>query len=310
LIPFEGMPHVADPPRGWIATANARPAPDDFPYPLSGTWSDDLRSRRIRDMILETPRLTRDDFAAMHQDALSLRAVRGVPPLVKCLQGSGDRRLSEASERLQSWDCRLEIDRVGVTLFDVFFANWIAAVARERFQGEAAALLSGGVNGLAAALLEADAEGWFAGRREAAIRETMSATLDFLSNRLGPEMETWTWGRLHTIPLRHVLSVRGELGQLLDGGGEAVKGGLTTVCNVSPGPDWTAKIGAGYRLIADLASTPPVLHAIDVGSQSGHPGSPHYGDQIAPWLAGHYHALPLDSSSIQAETRWTLEPAR
>lgn len=308
LIPFDGMPHVADPERGWIATANARPAPDDFPYPLSGTWSDDLRSRRIRDMILETPRLARDDFAAMHQDALSLRAVRGVPPLVACLRASDDKRLVEAAGRLAAWDHRLELDRVGATLFEVFFAHWIAAVARERFQGETATLLSGGVNGLSASLLEGDAAGWFAaGRREQAIRETMSATLDFLSNRLGPEMATWTWGRLHAIPLRHVLSLRGELGQLLDHGGPPVKGGLTTVCNTSPGPDWAAKIGAGYRLIADMATSPPVLHAIDAGSQSGHPGSPHYSDQLPDWLAGRYHVLPLDPAAVQVETRLVVE---
>src|SRR5262249_9893061 len=70
LIPFEGMPRCADPARGWLATANNRPAPDDFPYPLSGTWNDGLRARRIREMIEARNVLSRDDCAAMHQDAL------------------------------------------------------------------------------------------------------------------------------------------------------------------------------------------------------------------------------------------------
>jgi len=30
LVPFEGMPQLADPERGWIATANNRVAPADF----------------------------------------------------------------------------------------------------------------------------------------------------------------------------------------------------------------------------------------------------------------------------------------
>ncbi len=42
LIPFEGMPQLTDPERGWIATANNRPAPEDFPYPLAGTWAHGL----------------------------------------------------------------------------------------------------------------------------------------------------------------------------------------------------------------------------------------------------------------------------
>src|SRR5207245_2939669 len=73
LVPFEGMPRLADPERGWIATANNRPAPPDFPYPLSGTWSDGYRARRIRHMIEAKKVLARDDFMAMHQDRKSTR---------------------------------------------------------------------------------------------------------------------------------------------------------------------------------------------------------------------------------------------
>ena len=51
FIPFEGMPGLKNPERGWIATANNRPAPDDYPYPLSGTWSSGHRARRVRQRI-------------------------------------------------------------------------------------------------------------------------------------------------------------------------------------------------------------------------------------------------------------------
>src|SRR5262249_36065264 len=85
LIPFEGMPQLADPePRGWIATANNRPAPDDFAYPLSGTWSDGQRATRIRQMLEGSGGpMSRQDFVAMQRDALSLRAIRCVPALIR-----------------------------------------------------------------------------------------------------------------------------------------------------------------------------------------------------------------------------------
>ncbi|HEY7157312.1 MAG TPA: penicillin acylase family protein, partial [Gemmataceae bacterium] len=86
LIPFEGMPQLADPERGWIATANNRPALEDFPYPLSGTWSHGLRAERIRQMIEAQERFTREDFIAMQHDALSIRAQRCVPPLLAVLR--------------------------------------------------------------------------------------------------------------------------------------------------------------------------------------------------------------------------------
>jgi penicillin amidase len=123
-------------------------------------------------------------------------------------------------------------------------------------------------------------------------------------------MRTWTWGKLHILPLKHVLSSRGDLGKLLDHGGVPVRGDKTTVCNTGQGTNWEAGAGAGYRLIAELDNNPPGLWAVDAQSQSGHPGSPHYSDQLDDWLAGRYHFLPLDTIETRPaeRTRLTLSP--
>jgi len=134
----------------------------------------------------------------------------------------------------------------------------------------------------------------------------MLAALDALTARCGPEPAGWTWGQLHRLPLRHVLSNRGDLGQLLDHGGAPVPGDMTTVCNTGCAPDFTATTGAGYRLIADLSLSPPRLQAVDVQSQSGHPGSPHYRDQLPDWLAGRYHDIPLDRQEAIRHTEMEL----
>jgi penicillin amidase len=114
-----------------------------------------------------------------------------------------------------------------------------------------------------------------------------------VSSRLGEEMREWRWGRLHRMPLRHVLSARGSLGELLDHGGAGVGGDMVTVGNTGLGPDWEAASGAGYRHVVDLADDPPGLWTIDGQGQSGQPGSPHYDDQYAEWLAGELRFLPL-----------------
>ena len=82
LIPWEGMPRLSDPERGWIASANNRTAPDDFPYPLFGRWASGYRARRVRQLLEAEAKHSRDDFARMHQDVLSLRAVAGKPALM------------------------------------------------------------------------------------------------------------------------------------------------------------------------------------------------------------------------------------
>jgi penicillin amidase len=301
LIPFEGMPRLADPPRGWIATANNRPAPDDFPYRLWGTWSDCQRARRIRQMIEAAPNLTRDECEKMHQDTLSLRAVRCLPPLLDVLTRHPsimnmpiDRAIVEASALLRAWDRRVEPDRVGATIFEVFFSRWIDQVMQERVKGDLAGFLAGAAGGLAAMLLVKDSVGWFVPKvRELRILTAFVSTLRWLTEHLGRDMNQWTWGRLHVLTLRHVLSGRGELGRLLDRGGLPVGGNAHTVCNTASGANFEVRTGANYRLVADLSDSPAGLWAVDSQGQSGHPGSQHYGNGLEDWMGGHYHFLSL-----------------
>jgi penicillin amidase len=317
LIPFDAMPSATQPQSGWITSANHRPAPDDFPYPLSGTWTDDLRGRRVAEMIEARPQLSVEHFGEMHRDSLSLRATRGVPLLLGAMAAQAGSEsvatpvVAAALRELAKWDFLYEPDRTGAAIFEAFFARWCDVVTSARFDGDEAALVVNGIAGVAAMLLAEDAVGWFARTtRERAIVEAFGLAVDYLTTRLGPDCSRWTWGSLHTLPLRHVLSGRGDLGQLLDHGGKPTCGAGTTVCNTWPNPDFTVRSGAGYRLIADMSTSPPGLWAIDVQSQSGHPGSPHYSDQLDEWIAGRYHYLPLDrqAAAASATSRFRLAP--
>ena len=301
LIPFEDMPSFVEPKRGWIASANNRLAPEDYPLPLFGTWGSGWRAVRIRQMIEARDRLSLDDLRAMHQDSVSLRAADIVPTLAELLRTDAEPRVADAARLLADWDCRTEPDSVAAAIFNVFSTRWSRIVADERFDAQTAELLSKGIDALAGRLLSSDPAGWFErGDRETKIRSTFAEVLETLADRFGPDMAQWTWGKLHRMPLRHVLSSRGDLGGLLDHGGAGVRGDMTTVCNTGCGIDWSAASGAGYRMIADLSVTPPVLLAVDGQSQSGHPGSPHYGDQFDDWISGAYHEIPLDPRQASA----------
>lgn len=310
LIPFEQMPTLADPDRGWIASANNRVAANDFPYPLSGTWLSGQRAERIRQMLTEpcdnaggSPRFSRDDFVRMHQDALSLRAVAGVPRLLKTLKKSADVRVRQSVNYLAAWDCRIEPDRVAASLFNMFFTHWSKGVATQRFDEETAAFVAGSLGGLALELLAENRGGWFPSEqsREGAILKAFQGALDALTKQFGTDMLSWSWGRMHTVQQKHVLSTRGELAKLLDRGGLPVKGDGLTVCNTGNDPNWGASMGAGYRLIADLSDEAGGLWAIDAGGESGHPGSPHYDDQLIDWITAQYHYISLTVPPANSE---------
>ncbi len=295
VIPFEAMPHQVDPPRGLVVTANNRLAPDDFPYPLSGCWSSGHRARRIRECLEAQPRWSVEDCTRLQQDVRSGRAAACVPPLVALLAGDDDPRVRQAIDYLARWDFCLEPDRVAGAIFNAFFARWCRAVMAERLPASAAEFTAPGAGGVATALLASDELGWFARHdRRSVARGALLAALEDLSARLGPDPLGWKWGNLHTLVQKHFLSGRGDLGELLDRSGVAVRGDVTTVCSTTPDPaSYAATLGAGYRMVADLADPRHGIFAVEVAGASGHPGSRHYDDQIVTWAKGGYHYLAL-----------------
>ena len=263
-------------------------------------------------MLEAQERFSVDDFARMQMDTLSLRAVEAKPGLLRLLANASDERVRRAIDVLTAWNCRMDRDEAGAAIFEPFFNKWSQVVIAERFPQAAVPHLAGAIGGLALELLTEDRLGWFArGNRAEAAADALRDTVIELEARLGPVMAQWTWGRVHTLALRHALSGRGDLAALLDRGGPPVRGSGVTVCNTGYDPNYMASIGANYRLIADLSSSPPALRAVDAAGASGHPGSPHYCDQSAMWLEGNHKVLTLDRAQTEREatTHLVLHPA-
>jgi len=300
LIPFAEMPQLADPERGWIATANNRVAPDDFPHKLFGCWVSGCRAQRIQDMIESAPQLSTDDMRRMQTDVTSLRARQLVPTLLEQLGEPAEPQLRAAIDALRAWDCCSTADSVGAAVFNLFFTAWCRRVAAARFPAEQVELMAKGVEWCAGRLLMGDTVGWLGdANRQQLIHDALAEAVALLTDRCGPDASAWTWGEIHRMPRPHVLSTRGDLGQLLDRGNEPVDGDVVSVGNTGNGPNWTATTGGGYRMVCDLSSQPPSLQLVDTQGQSGHPGSPHYDDQFAIWRAGELHEVALDPEAVK-----------
>lgn len=308
-VPWDELPSVFDPAKNFIATANNRVASDDYPQPLSGTWVSGYRGKRIRETIERVPRMSRDEHRQLQLDVHSGRAARCVPSLLAAVEtppaGAG-REWSEAVEALRAWDFHARSDSTAAAVFNVFIAQWSRSVTAARLPADAVELVSAHASPLAVSLLESDPAGWLAGRdRSQMIRDAFAATLAEIAGRLGDDMSNWHWGRLHFLSQKHVLSGRGDLASLLDRSGLPLGGDGHTINSSSPDANHAAWLGAGYRMLADLADLRAGLWSVEVGSQSGHPGSEHYDDQLAPWYAGRLYYLPL-VGDIDGE-RQTLE---
>ena len=117
--------------------------------------------------------------------------------------------------------------------------------------------------------------------------------------RHGADPLGWQWGAVHQAHWRHPLSAPGR--EWLDIGPAPVDGGPDTVRNTGAGqPAFAAAGGSEYRMVVEFAQPERLLAVQNIGN-SGQPGSPHYADQFAPWLAGEYHVVNLRRADVERD---------
>jgi penicillin amidase len=317
-LPADALPRLESPGRGYVASANNRPVPDDYPYPLYGAWAAGHRAARLAQVLDGAPegatgrRFSRDDLIALQNDVTSARAARLVPALVRRLrEGSAgdDRDVALLGDTLAAWDHRYTLESPAPVLFETFSRLWQRRVARERFPERLLPLVQG-QGGAAARLLEADDPGWFPDGTALAraLADTAREAVAEVRRRWGDDPAGWRWGRIHLAHWRHPLS-DGATAPHFDLGPAPVDGCADTVRNTGRSPTCGADSGAEYRLVVDFAQ-PDRFLAVQCTGNSGQPGSPHYGDGFAPWIAGEYHVVHLRRTAVEAdlEGRTIVEP--
>src|SRR5690625_3093511 len=73
-IPFDELPTVIDPVKGFIATANNKLVGDEYPYHISHRWAQPYRYERIAEVLETKDDFTAEDMKALQMDTMNLRA--------------------------------------------------------------------------------------------------------------------------------------------------------------------------------------------------------------------------------------------
>jgi penicillin amidase len=306
-VPFAAMPHVCNPARGYVASANQRIVPADYPQPIYGAYSQGHRGIRIDQALGGAPDATRDATIALQHDVKNVRAERLCPPILALLAGTAEPDAALLAAGLAGWDHQMRCDSIAPTLFETFMVHWQRRVLAEHIP---ARLIDVAMQqtGLCTALLEDPAQAYF---RDGSIRDhavaVAAASIAALRARLGEDRTAWRWGALHLAHWRHPLS-NAMLADAFDIGPAPVDGGSHTVCNTGGElPPHAASSGAEYRIVVDFAQPESFLAVQNIGN-SGVPGSPHYRDQFADWCRGAHRVVELRRERIDVVSLVTLAP--
>eukprot|EP01037_Dinobryon_pediforme_P002078 gene2078-2115_t len=121
-IPFEAMPHRADPAGGTVASANQRIVGSDFAYPIYGAYSQGHRGVRIEQVFGTSPKLSVAGSVALQNDVKNTRAQRNVGHILTAI--SGQAALAAIAGPLATWDFNYTLDSAAPTIFETFMALW------------------------------------------------------------------------------------------------------------------------------------------------------------------------------------------
>ena len=320
-IPFEEMPRARNPHPGFIVTCNNAPTTADYPHYINTTFAPDWRARRVTARVTEIPAgtATPADMASIHADRESVPARM----LVERLSGM-DFEVSDlraARDVLLAWDCRMDRSSTAAAIYAAMRSTLFRAVVRAALgpAGTEALAVRGAPHlaSLHASALYAMSDGddsclepgqtW-----ESLIEAALRDALGELRQRLGNDMDSWTWGALHGTRPRHPLSrVFPDCAALLDPPAVATHGDADTplagAYAVARG--FTATVMSVNRYIHDPSDWRKSEWIVPLGA-SGHPGSPHYADQAGLWADVEAVRQLWDWDDIQAagETRQMLTP--
>ncbi len=291
-------PRETDPPRGWIATANQRIHPVDYPHFITSEWAAPYRQQRIEQLLAARPKHTLDSLRAIQGDLYSAGTMRLMPALRKA---SSTHPLAEAAQReLAAFDGVMAADKAAPLIAWAWARQLTQGVFRDDIGDPLYERQIIGSRSLREALegvLDRNDALWcdnqatpVAETCEEQINTAFTRALDELQAAYGADVAKWQWGRAHQARSEHrpfsrvkLLSKWFELRTPVGGDTYSIN-----VSRVSLRPDATTgelyldEHGPSFRALYDLGD-PSKSRFMHSSGQSGIVFSPLYSSFVDRW---------------------------
>jgi penicillin amidase len=334
FIPFDDLPRIYNPQRGYIATSNQAVVPVEYysqlaqklgeglNYTISREWDYGYRGERVVELLKEKAPHTVSTFQAIQGDNKLLSAEELLPYLANLK--FNDAELAEARDWLLEWNYQFDMDNPQAALYAEFWTTLVNNVFGDQVTEDT--VIHGGDREMWAVflLMSEPQNAWWDDIRTSGVVETRDdimvrsfseAYLDTVA-ALGKDRTNWKWGDLHKAlfvsnPLG--LSGIGLIENMVNRGPFAASGSTGTVNNTvwyTDSGDFSVKWVPSMRMIVDLSDFTNSV-TIHTTGQSGHPYSQHYDDMIDLWRNIKYHPMLWTQEQVEnaATDKLVLKPA-
>ena len=331
-IPYDLLPRIWNPERGYIATANQVAVPleyydslaeqldsefgEDANYMIHRRYAYGYRGDRINTLLEELAPHNQETFQQIHGDNYDGTAAELLPYFAEL--EVEDETLADMRDWLVDWDYQMHMDSPQGALW----ANVWVALAHNLFRDQLGDIGVRGANSewwAAYLLMQEPANRWWDDITTDDIIETRDDILlrsleqgyENTAALLGENRDEWRWGTLHTTTF--VSNPLGQSGiapvEAIVNRGPFPTSGTGSAINATGwragSADFSVPSGPSERVIYDLSDWSKSL-SIHTTGESGLPASEHYDDMIQSWLNIEYRTMLWTREQVEEAAVDTL----
>jgi len=303
-IPSAQNPHVKNPERGFVSSANQAATDQTYPYYLNWEFASYDRGHRINQILNTMQQVTVDSLRLMQLDNHSILADELADRLTHLVAKTDTltKPVLHALDLLNTWNHCYDSASIAATIFDSWYDHIVEEIWAPLFADKLLKMRFPNRDRTIQLLLDDNAllfgeDKTTAGDKRAAIAtKALFKTIRELTNKYGAIGESWSWGAVNQRNVAHLASIPG-LGseQFYPAGSPRTINAIST----KSGPSW--------RMVVQLGKKPKGFGILPGGS-SGNPGSKFYSNQLPYWVKGELQELLFitDDSATDKRIKSTL----
>lgn len=286
-VPRDQVPHIKNPERGFVSSANQESAASDYPYYIDDDFAPFERGRRINDLLAQKENITPQDMQDMQMDSYSYYAETLLPSLLEWVnQEDLTEQELEVYNLLTEWNYYMDAEQIAPSVFRNWAGNFYGAIFYDEYRTTEADLRYPDRDRFVEVITAEP--GWSfidnietseIETREDQALATFKTTITELTEEHGEFGDSWKWGYEIDNTINHLAFIpgMGEQDLFSSGSSEAINATRGTT-----GPSW--------RMVVELG--PEVKgYGVYPGGQSGNPGSRSFNDFVEPWRTGQLFEL-------------------
>lgn len=296
MIPQYENPHLVNPARGYVSSANQLPADTAYPYYLGGSYPP-YRGLEINRRLEKMVNITPGDMMKLQTDNYNVFAEMAMPVIIKNMQVD---KLSPQELKyfniLRNWNLKNDRNSKGATLFVVTWDSLETVVWNDEFLKSHLDLPWPSESTLLEDIIKYP-DFKYLDNINTVQKETLPDDITAAFKmataviRQADENGTMEWAKYKDTHVEHLarLDAFSRLHLPIGGGTNTIN-----AAKEQHGPSW--------RMVVSL--TPETqAYGVYPGGESGNPGSRFYDDFIDKWAAGKYYTLWMMKASEKNDPR-------